>query len=48
MRAPEFWNTAPDQLDLRARLLAPLGPALCCGHGAPGCRGAGYQSLVFR
>lgn len=25
MRAPEFWNTAPDQLDLRARLLAPLG-----------------------
>ena len=25
MRAPEFWNTQPDQLDLRARLLAPLG-----------------------
>ena len=25
MRAPEFWNTSPDQLDLRARLLAPLG-----------------------
>lgn len=25
MRAPEFWNTAPDRLDLRARLLAPLG-----------------------
>lgn len=25
MRAPEFWNTPPDQLDLRARLLAPLG-----------------------
>ncbi len=25
MRAPEFWNTAPDAPDLRARLLAPLG-----------------------
>ncbi len=25
MRAPEFWNTSPDQLDVRARLLAPLG-----------------------
>ncbi len=25
MRAPEFWNTSPDNLDLRARLLAPLG-----------------------
>ncbi|WP_170329521.1 tetraacyldisaccharide 4'-kinase [Ruegeria arenilitoris] len=25
MRAPDFWNTAPDRLDLRARLLAPLG-----------------------
>lgn len=25
MRAPEFWNTGPDKLDLRARLLAPLG-----------------------
>jgi len=25
MRAPEFWNTGPDNLDLRARLLAPLG-----------------------
>ena len=25
MRAPDFWNTKPDQLDLRARLLAPLG-----------------------
>ncbi len=25
MRAPDFWNTAPDGLDLRARLLAPLG-----------------------
>lgn len=25
MRAPEFWNTPPDQLDLRARILAPLG-----------------------
>lgn len=25
MRAPDFWNTAPDQLDLRARLLSPLG-----------------------
>ncbi|MEX0306149.1 MAG: tetraacyldisaccharide 4'-kinase [Ruegeria sp.] len=25
MRAPDFWNSAPDQLDLRARLLAPLG-----------------------
>ncbi|MEX0278636.1 MAG: tetraacyldisaccharide 4'-kinase [Ruegeria sp.] len=25
MRAPDFWETAPDQLDLRARLLAPLG-----------------------
>ncbi|SDX47118.1 lipid-A-disaccharide kinase [Ruegeria halocynthiae] len=25
MRAPDFWNSDPDQLDLRARLLAPLG-----------------------
>lgn len=25
MRAPEFWNTDPERLDLRARLLAPLG-----------------------
>lgn len=25
MRAPDFWNTAPDHLDLRARVLAPLG-----------------------
>ncbi|MES0862372.1 tetraacyldisaccharide 4'-kinase [Ruegeria sp. SCPT10] len=25
MRAPEFWNTPPDQLDLRARILTPLG-----------------------
>lgn len=25
LRAPDFWNTAPDRLDLRARLLAPLG-----------------------
>lgn len=25
MRAPEFWNTSPDQLDLRARILTPLG-----------------------
>lgn len=25
MRAPDFWNTGPDKLDLRARLLAPLG-----------------------
>ncbi|MGI9368978.1 MAG: tetraacyldisaccharide 4'-kinase [Ruegeria sp.] len=25
MRAPEFWNTPPDRLDLRARLLGPLG-----------------------
>ena len=25
MRAPEFWNTPPGQLDPRARLLAPLG-----------------------
>ncbi|WP_300070654.1 tetraacyldisaccharide 4'-kinase [uncultured Ruegeria sp.] len=25
MRAPEFWNTAPGQLDIRARVLAPLG-----------------------
>lgn len=25
MRAPDFWNTTPDQLDLRARMLAPLG-----------------------
>ncbi|EEE38760.1 tetraacyldisaccharide 4'-kinase [Rhodobacteraceae bacterium KLH11] len=25
MRAPDFWNSAPDRLDLRARLLAPLG-----------------------
>ncbi len=25
MRAPDFWNTPPDQLDLRARILAPLG-----------------------
>ncbi len=25
MQAPEFWNTPPDRLDMRARLLAPLG-----------------------
>ena len=25
MRAPDFWNTAPDELDLRARLLSPFG-----------------------
>lgn len=25
MRAPGFWDTAPDQLDMRARLLAPVG-----------------------
>ncbi|WP_209509691.1 MULTISPECIES: tetraacyldisaccharide 4'-kinase [unclassified Ruegeria] len=25
MRAPDFWNTSPEQRDLRARLLAPLG-----------------------
>lgn len=25
MRAPDFWHTAPDHLDLRARLLSPLG-----------------------
>ncbi|WP_299638226.1 tetraacyldisaccharide 4'-kinase [uncultured Ruegeria sp.] len=25
MRAPDFWNTTPDQPDLRARLLAPFG-----------------------
>ncbi len=25
MRAPEFWNTRPDKLALRARLLSPLG-----------------------
>ncbi|WP_299985145.1 tetraacyldisaccharide 4'-kinase [uncultured Ruegeria sp.] len=25
MRAPDFWNSDPDHLDLRARLLAPLG-----------------------
>lgn len=25
MRAPDFWNTPPDQPDLRARLLTPLG-----------------------
>ncbi|WP_425081792.1 tetraacyldisaccharide 4'-kinase [Ruegeria arenilitoris] len=25
MRAPNFWNTAPDRLDMRAKLLAPLG-----------------------
>ncbi|WP_170603206.1 tetraacyldisaccharide 4'-kinase [Ruegeria arenilitoris] len=25
MRAPNFWNTSPDKLDVRARLLAPIG-----------------------
>lgn len=25
MRAPEFWYTSAEQLDLRARMLAPLG-----------------------
>ncbi|NOD65147.1 MULTISPECIES: tetraacyldisaccharide 4'-kinase [unclassified Ruegeria] len=25
MRAPDFWSTAPDHLDIRARLLAPFG-----------------------
>ncbi len=25
MRAPDFWHTSPNQLDMRARLLSPLG-----------------------
>lgn len=25
MRAPDFWHTAPDRLDFRARMLSPLG-----------------------
>ena len=48
MRAPDFWDKTPDQFDLRALLLAPLGrlyaraTAKRMGAGA----GAGYRANV--
>ncbi len=46
MRAPEFWNTAPDQLDLRARLLAPLGRLYAAATARRVAGGQGIKASV--
>ena len=46
MRAPNFWNTRPDRLDLRARLLAPLGRAYAAATARRVASGQGYAPGV--
>ncbi|MDA7964584.1 tetraacyldisaccharide 4'-kinase [Ruegeria sp.] len=46
MRAPDFWNTRPDRLDLRARLLAPLGRVYAAATARRVASGQGYAPGV--
>ena len=43
MRAPEFWHTAPDQLDWRARALSPLGRIYAHATQARVSRNVGFD-----
>ena len=46
MRAPAFWDNAPDRPGLRARLLSPLGALYALGTARRLSRGAGHRPGV--